>query len=106
MLTNEKIKMLEAQKREIENQLRELKYSDKNACVGRAKLSYVHFSAPHPDYWSISIKCNKVVLEGCKNVKWSSVIQSETKEDALTQIQEVITDLQGLYDKLRGEANE
>ncbi len=99
------IERLKEQKRAIERKIRELEHADKNAQVGRARFSYQHYPGCAPDYYYISVRCNKVMIEPSK-IMWRSIIQSETREGAIAQIPEVIADLQALYEELKGEENE
>lgn len=100
------IDQLKAQRREIDQKIKELEQAEKNARVGRAKMSYVHFSGIAPDYYAISVLCNKVTL--CDNDKtmWRTIIQGARKPEAVAQIPKVIADLQALYEQLKGEEDE
>lgn len=97
------IEMLEAQIKEIGEKLRQLKADEQCKVVGRAKWKYTHFSGCAPDYWGVLIRCEQI--KGLFRESWRTVIQGETKEDAIKQIPEIISDLQKLYELLKGEGN-
>lgn len=100
------IERLKAERREIDQRIKELEQTEKFARTGRAKMSYVHFPGYHPDYYAISVLCNKVTLPNNTKTMWRTIIQGEKKSEAAAQIPEVIADLQKLYEQLKGEEDE
>jgi hypothetical protein len=93
---------LQEQKKEIEQRIKELRHADKNVKCGRAKLAFMHYPGVALDHYYIGIEC--IPVNKCDRTRSAHIIQGLTREDAAGQIPEVIKDLQGLYDKLKGES--
>lgn len=97
MSTNsEKLKELIAERRKIDEQIREIK--KQTVVFGRAKLDIAHYATSKPDEWYVAIdRVLDIDPWGAElGMKRYSIIRSTNKERCIKYIDEVISDLQGL----------
>jgi len=100
---NKEIEELKAQKRAIEEKIRQLQ--NKEYTFGRAKLSLQHFGTSRADDWKISILRKYTDKREDKEV-WCSVIVGTDKKATIDKLDNVIRDLTGLRGILKGEQSE
>lgn len=90
---------LKAKRKEIDEQIRAMQ--NKAVTCGRAKLDKDHYATDRPDEYCIAVKRN--TTDTGTREAWYSVIRSTDKAVAVGVLPEMIRDLQGLYEMLKGE---
>lgn len=97
---NKEIEELKAQKRAIEEKIRRLQ--NKEYTFGRAKLSLQQFGTSRVDDWKISILRQYADKRKDKEVCCSIIVGTD-KKAVIDKLDDVIRDLTGLRDILKGE---
>ena len=90
-----------AERRKIDEQIRVLK--KRSVIYGRAKFDIDHYCTARPDEWYVSIdRIIDVEQNAGRDMKRYSIIRSNDRERCVGYIDEIIADLQGLKDTIKG----
>lgn len=84
----EEIQALRAQRQEIDKQIRALQSGVKH--VGRVKIARHTYPNVRPLGWFIAVKCRG---------KWKSIINDDSRDECVRQLDEVIRDLTALKEQ-------
>lgn len=97
------LEKLIAQKREIEQKIREARHRE--TAVGVAKVGVEHYPTDKPDRYYVAIESgykNGERFDGMGRRAWRSIINGNSREEVISGIPDVIRDLQKLYDQEAG----
>lgn len=90
-----------AERRKIDEQIRVLK--KRSVIYGRAKLDIDHYCTARPDEWYVAIdRIIDVEQNAGRDMKRYSIIRSNDRERCVDYIDEIIADLQGLKNTIKG----
>ena len=96
-LDNMNLEDLKKAKKEIEQRIRELGHQ--TITYHGAKLDKEHYPTEKPDEWGIYV-WRRFDEDLCRRNQWQSVIRTTDRKKCIDLIPQLISDLQGLYDKL------
>ena len=99
-----KLEELIAQKREIEQKIREERNME--IVVGRVKVGMEHYPTDKPDRYYVAIESgynggNRLDCMGRR--AWRSIISGLSRKDVIAGIPEIVRDLQKLYEQEAGK---
>lgn len=95
----EELEELKRQKKEIEDKIKAIQ--NNTVTFGRAKLDCQHYPTTRTDEWYVAYAVNHVDYVDYE--RYRSIIRGNDKQKVIDEIQNVIADLSGLRDKLKGE---
>ena len=95
------IEKLQEERRKIDERIKQLR-NGSPAISGRAKLDREVYPTQRPDRHYVAILSSNYEVRR-ENGRWRSIISARTREEAIRQIPDVITDLQNLYNALTTE---
>lgn len=90
---------LKVKRKEIDKQIRAMQ--NEAVTCGRARLNLEHYATYRQDEYCIAVKRNTTDTD--RREGWYSIIRSKNKDVAVGVLPEMIRDLQGLYEMLKGE---
>lgn len=96
-----RLEELKAQKRAIEQEIKELTYGRTVRC-GDAKLDTISYSGSHLPDWRVMVWTYNKDYEGKERKNpWRSICVSSDRQDAIDHIQPIIDSLTELLEKLK-----
>lgn len=95
----DELEKLKQQKKEIEERIKFLR--NKTVGFGSVKIEKVNYAGYRESEWVVSVKRKSVDYE--EKERYSQIIKAHDKQKAIDEIDKVISDLQCLRDKLKGE---
>lgn len=99
-----RLEELKAQKRAIEQEIKELTYGQ-TVRYRDAKIDIINYpSSTHPPDWRVMVWTYIKDQEGKERKSpWRSISVSSDRQDAINHIQPIIDSLTGLLERLKGE---